>query len=97
MCENPLKKGGTKKICNNSSFLEKKNEKKIWGPKKIWEKSKMFEEKKTKKNLGYQKEMRKLQIFWKFEKKSGGTKNTQNSRLQCLVTLGRDKTQRNPD
>ena len=30
------------------------------------------------------------------EKKSGGTKNTRNSRSQCLVTLGRDKTQRNP-
>ena len=46
---------------------------------------------------GVPKKSEKIPDFLKIrEKKSGGTENTRNSRSQCLVTLGRDKTQRNP-
>ena len=53
--------------------------------------------KKNRKKSGVPKKSEKIPDFLKIrEKKSGGTKNTRNSRSQCLVTLGRDKTQRNP-
>ena len=53
--------------------------------------------KKNRKKSRVPKKSEKIPDFLKIrEKKSGGTKNTRNSRSQCLVTLGRDKTQRNP-
>ena len=53
--------------------------------------------KKNRKKSGVPKKSEKITDFLKIrEKKSGGTKNTRNSRSQGLVTLGRDKTQRNP-
>ena len=66
------------------------------GVPKTFEKIPDFFEKNRKKS-GVPKKSEKITDFLKIrEKKSGGTKNTRNSRSQGLVTLGRDKTQRNP-